>query len=152
MTMNEKAKKYWNEFWQGKEKPESVKTEQFGFDPDALAKLIIEGKKTATSSAHILYALEKEALPTVGAYRIILNSKETPVAIIKIVDVQVIPMNKVPKAHAIAEGEGDLSYTYWWNGHKEAFTKDLAEFDMAFSEDMLVVCEKFELVDAKTDK
>jgi len=60
-------------------------------------------------------------------------------------------MNKVPVAHAIAEGEGDLSYEFWWDGHKEALTKDLEEYDMAFSEDMLVICERFELVDVKTD-
>jgi len=149
--LNEKTKKYWDAFWGGKKQPQSVKAEQFGFDSDTLARLVVEGKKTATSSGHIFYELENEALPVIGSYSIILNSEEEPVAITKVVDVQVIPMNEVPEEHMIAEGEGDLSCEYWWNGHKEAFTKELAEYNMVFSEDMLVVCEKFELVDAKTD-
>ncbi|MCL2618527.1 MAG: ASCH domain-containing protein [Defluviitaleaceae bacterium] len=148
--MNEKANQYWCKFWQGKEMPESVKAEQFGFDPDILAQLVIEGKKTATSSAYVLYELENEQIPAIDSYRIILNSNEEPVAIIKNVDVRILPMNKVPHEHAIAEGEGDLSYEHWRNGHKTAFTMDLEEHGMAFSEDMLVVCERFALVDVKT--
>ena len=147
--MNNEANQYWSEFWQGKEKPKSVKAEQFGFDPDMLAQLVIEGKKTATSSAYVLYELENEQIPTIDSYSIILNSDEKPVAIIKNIDVQILPMNKVPVEHMVAEGEGDLSYEYWWNGHKAAFTMDLEEHGMNFSEDMLVVCEKFELVDVK---
>ena len=147
--MNEKAGQYWNDFWQGKKKPKSVKAEKFGFDPDMLAQLVIEGKKTATSSAHALYELESEQIPTIDSYSIILNSNEEPVAIIRNVDVRILPMNKVPVEHAVAEGEGDLSYEYWWDGHKTAFTMDLEEYGMDFSEDMLVVCERFELVDVK---
>ncbi|MCL2401301.1 MAG: ASCH domain-containing protein [Oscillospiraceae bacterium] len=148
--MNEKAKKYWDEFWQGKQPPQSVDAWQFGFDPDGLAQLVIQGKKTATASSYVCYELENEPLPAVDDYSIILNSRDEPVAMIKTVDIQVIPMNAVPEAFAIAEGEGDLSYQYWWDGHKEAFSQDLAEFGREFSEDMLVVCQRFELVDIKT--
>jgi len=147
--MNEKTKEYWDEFWKEKEKPASVKAEQFGFDPDMLATLVIKGRETATSSAYVLYELEDEQIPTVDSYSIILNSKDEPVAIIKYIDVQILPMNKVPIEHAIDEGEGDLSYKCWWNDHKAAFTMDLEEYGMNFSEDMLVVCERFELVDIK---
>ena len=151
--MNEKAKAYWNGFWEGKEAPSSVDAWQFGMEgstmADELAELVISGKKTATCSAHIWYEEEKEPLPAVGNYSIILNSKDEPVAIIKLTDVQVMPMNEVPVEFAIAEGEGDLSYEYWWDGHKKFFTLDLAEFGKEFSEDMLVVCQWFELVDVK---
>jgi len=58
-------------------------------------------------------------------------------------------MNEVPVEFAIAEGEGDLSYEYWWNAHKKFFTIELAEFGLEFSEDMLGICERFELVDVK---
>jgi uncharacterized protein YhfF len=151
--MNEKAQKYWDEFWQGKAQPQAVSAEQFGFEHtplvDELAQLIVCGKKTATCSAHVLYEYDNEPFPVVGAYTVILNSQDDPVAIIKVVDVQIMPMNKVPVEFAIAEGEGDLSYAYWWKGHKEFFTTELAERGMEFSEDMLLVCERFELVDVK---
>ena len=148
--MNESAQKYWDEFWRGKEQPQNVCAWQFGSDPDGLSQLVIEGKKTATTSCYMLYELENEPIPAVGQYSIILSSKDTPTAIIKTVAVQVIPMNDVPVEHVIAEGEADLSFGYWWNGHKEIFTKELAEFDMVFSDDMLIVCERFELVDVKS--
>jgi len=151
--INENAKVYWNEFWKGEVVPSAVDAWQFGVEgsamADELAALVISGKKTATCSAYICYEEENESLPTVDDYSIILNSKDEPVAIIKTTDVQVMPMNEVPEAFAIAEGEGDLSYEYWWNGHKGFFTLELAEFGKEFSEDMLVVCEWFELVDVK---
>jgi len=147
--MNEKAKEYWDDYWKGKEQPEPVNAWQFGVDPDGLAQLVIQGKKTATASGYIFYELENEPLPAVGQYSIILSSKDEPVAIIRIIDVQVMPMDKVPEEFAIAEGEGDLSYEYWWDGHKKYFSEELAEYGMEFSDDMPVVCERFELVDVK---
>ena len=59
-------------------------------------------------------------------------------------------MCDVPEAHVVAEGEGDLSFDYWWNAHKKIFASELSEFDMVFSDDMLIVCERFELVDVKS--
>ncbi|MCL2559872.1 MAG: ASCH domain-containing protein [Turicibacter sp.] len=150
--MNEQAQKYWNEFWQGKTAPTNVIAEQFGWEytevADELADLIIRGIKTATCSGHAFYEAD-EPLPAVGDYSIVLNSKDEPVAMIKIVEVTLTPMNEVTEAFARAEGEGDLSYEYWYEGHKEVFTRELAELGMAFTEDMLLVCERFELVDVK---
>ncbi len=150
--MNQRAELYWNDFWKNTEQPESVCAWQFGGAPDKLAQLVIDGIKTATCSAHILYEQENEPIPAVDDYSIILNSKDEPVAIIKTVDVQVLPMNKVSEEHAVAEGEGDLSYQYWWDVHVEFFTEELANMGMEFSEDMLLVCERFELVDVKNNK
>jgi len=149
--MNENAKLYWDEFWKGSEQPKVVTAEQFGFDEivDELAQLIIDGKKTATCSAHILYELENEPLPAVGKYTIVLDSKREAVAIIKTTEVQLIKMNEVPEELVLEEGEGDLTFEYWWNGHKYFFTEELAEHGLEFSEDMLLVFERFELVDVK---
>jgi len=147
--MNKQAKSYWNEFWNSAKQPSLVATEQFGFAPDELAQLIIQGKKTATCSGYDFYEWNKEPLPIVDLYTIVLNSQDEPVAIIKTIDVQVVPMNEVSVEFAVAEGEGDLSYEYWWNAHKEFFTKELAEYGKEFSEDMLLVCERFELIDVK---
>lgn len=147
--MNQQAKHYWNEFWGDREQPTSVCAWQFGAAPDKLAQLVIDGIKTATCSAYIHYERENEPVPAVDDYSIILNSKDEPIAIIKTVDVQIIPMNEVSEEHAIAEGEGDRSYQYWWDVHEEFFTQELSALGMTFSEDMLLVCERFELVDVK---
>lgn len=147
--MNQAAKQYWNNFWQDKTKPEAVSAWQFGAEADTLAALVIAGTKTATCSAYELYALENEAIPQVDEYSIILNSKDQPVAIIKTTEVTITPMNEVSEEFAIAEGEGDRTYEYWWNVHVDFFEKELEAVGREFSEDMLLVCERFELVHVK---
>jgi len=114
-----------------------------------LAQLVIDGVKTATCSGLIFYGIENEPLPSVDEYSIILNSKDEPVAIIKTVDVKIMPMNEVPEDFAMAEGEGDRSYQYWKKVHEEFFTKALNDAGLQFSEDMMLVCERFELVHVK---
>lgn len=123
--MNVKAELYWNEFWQGKdeEKPQAVSAWQFGADPDHLAQLVMDGKKTATCSGYVFYEEENEPLPSVGDYSIILSSEDEPLAIIQTVKVEVLPMNEVSEEFAIAEGEGDRTYTYWWDAHEKFLKK-----------------------------
>ncbi|MBJ7987813.1 MULTISPECIES: ASCH domain-containing protein [Bacillus] len=147
--MNPLAQTYWDTYWGNNEKPKSVTAWQFGDSPDYLAKLVIDGVKTATCSSHIFYELENEPLPTTKDYSIILNSQDEPVAIIKTIEVTVTPMNEVTEEFAIAEGEGDLTYNYWRDTHIQFFTKELYELGLGFSEDMLLVCERFELIDIK---
>lgn len=150
--MNEASQRYWDEFWkaQGQEKPEKVSAWQFGDDPDHLAQLVIDGVKTATCSGLVFYEIENEPLPAVGDYSIILNSKNEPVAIIQTVEVKVMPMNEVPEEFAIAEGEGDRTYQYWKEAHEKFFREELSKIGLEFAEEMMLVCERFELVDVKT--
>lgn len=147
--MNEASRAYWNEYWESKglEKPQSVTAWQFGANPDGLARLVIEGVKTATCSGHIFYEIEKEPIPAVNDFSIILNSKDEPVAIIRTSDVQIMPMNEVPEEFAIAEGEGDRTYRYWKEVHVEFFTEQLTKIGLEYTEDMMLVCERFELID-----
>ncbi|PFA13026.1 ASCH domain-containing protein [Bacillus cereus] len=147
--MNQVAQQYWNDYWKENDKPQTVSAWQFGASPDYLAQLVIDGVKTATCSGHIFYELENEPLPTTNDYSIILNSADEPVAIIKTIEVTLTPMNEVSEEFAIAEGEGDRTYEYWKNVHIEFFTKELKRIDRKFSEDMLLVCERFELIDVK---
>ncbi len=145
--MNNAAQTYWDEFWKGDEKPTSVTAGMFGDTPNELAKLVINGGKTATCSGFIFYELENAPLPTVNDYFIILNSDEQPVALIKTVDVALVPMKEVTEEFAIAEGDG--SYENWKSIHVRFFTSELQNHGLEFSEDMLLVCERFTLIDVK---
>lgn len=145
--MNEAAQTYWDDYWKDEEKPALVSAWMFGVSPNELAQLVIDEKKTATCSGHVFYELENERLPEVGEYSIILNGTEQPVAIIKIVEVTLVPMNEVSEEFAIAEGEGP--YQAWKSAHVEFFTRELEEVGLEFSEDMLLVCERFKLIDVK---
>lgn len=147
--MNKLAQKYWDTYWKGKETPLSVTSWQFGGIPDELAQLVKNGVKSATCSLHLLYELEKEPLPKVDDYSVVLNSKDEPVCIIRTSDVKIMPMNEVPSNFAYAEGEGDRSYEHWRKVHIEFFTNELKGVGRIFSEDMLLVCERFELIDVK---
>ena len=148
--MNERAQKYWNEFWQGEAAPKRVSAEQFGWEytplADELANEIMEGKKTATCPGHIFFELENEPLPEVGDYTIVLNSKDEPVVIIKNTKIQFIPMSEVTEEMAMAEAG---SYDRWWESHAKFFKTELAEYGKEFCDDMLLVWIWFEVVDVK---
>lgn len=119
---------------------------QFGDDPNSLARLVLEGKKTATASAYPLYALEHQPLPAVGECSVILNSADEAVCIIRNTRVTVVPYREITADHAFLEGEGDRSLAYWREIHEAFFTKDMAASGLIFDESMPVVCEEFEVV------
>lgn len=145
--MNQLAKDYWEQFWGEEEHPALVSAWMFGEAVDELAQAVIDRRKTATCSALKLYELENEPVPVIDEYSIILNSLEEPVAIIKTVDVSVIPMNEVTEEFALAEGDG--SYRNWKEIHERYFKRELGKVGLEFTEDVLLVCERFELVDVK---
>ncbi len=143
--MNQTAREYWDRFWVDSDRPAVVSAWKFGEAADELAQSVIEGKKTATCSAHVLYELENEPIPVIEEYSIILNSREEPVAIIKTIDVSVMPMNEVTEEFALAEGDG--SYRNWREIHERYFKRELDKVGLEFTDDLLLVCERFELVD-----
>lgn len=118
---------------------------QFGDGPemaDRLGQLVVDGKKTATSSLVRLYEIDCEELPKVGERSIIENSKAEPLCAIEITQLVIKPFSEVEADFARAEGEGDLSLEYWQREHRKFFTKFLPEFE----ETMLVVCETFRVL------
>lgn len=113
---------------------------------DELANLVLEGKKTATSSNYLLYEIEREPLPRVGFHNIILDGDEKAVAIVETTSVEVIAFDKVTDEHAYLEGEGDRTLKYWRNGHESFFKRELREVNKEFHNKIPVVCQRFKLV------
>lgn len=111
-----------------------------------LANLVSNGTKKATTSLYYSYQLEKEPLPVVGQHNIILNWDGIAQCIIRSINIELVPFNEVTEAFAKAEGEGDQSLNYWKKVHKTAFENELMTVEKNFSEDMIVVCEEFEVV------
>lgn len=141
-----KIEQYWQEFCK---KANLIDIQykdafQFGEKVDWLANLVVEGKKTATCSCYELYSIEDEPLPKKGDYSIVLNSENIPVAIIEVLSVEICPTNEVPEEFALAEGEG--TYKEWWDAHVNFFTEDLKSYNLTFSPNMRVVCERFRKV------
>lgn len=118
----------------------------FGCEPDLLAKLVLHGQKTATTSSYPLYALENEPLPQVGEYNIILDGNDEAVCITKTIKVYRTLFKDVSARHAYLEGKGDRSLAYWRKVHQAFFTAELAEVKLDFTPELEVVCEEFEVV------
>lgn len=140
-----------SEFWREFKKSKSVSTDDylaysFAVDVDELAQLVLKGKKQATTSLHLFYEIDNEALPQVGAYNIILDSQEQPICITQTKKVYLCRFDEVTAAYAKKEGEGDLSLAYWRKAHLDFFQSECAEIGIKFSPEMLVVCEEFECV------
>lgn len=118
----------------------------FGDDSDELAKLVYDGIKTATSSGYIFYELENEDIPQVGEYSVILDSKDEAVCIIQTTKVEIMPFNQVSEDHAYKEGERNRTLKDWKEIHETFFKHECELMNVKFSEEMLVVCEEFQVV------
>ena len=137
------AKTMWEQYAIPKEIVAEYDAWCFGDDADALANLVLAGKKTATASAHPIYELEDEELPQEGQYSVVLWSDGTAACIIKTTRVYIVPFSQVSSEQAYREGEGDRSLAYWQKVHRAFFTREMEDAGLTFTEDIKVVCEEF---------
>lgn len=118
----------------------------FGSTPeqaDELLGLVLDGTKTATSSARADYDDEEEPLPEPGMLGIVLDGAGHPRALVVTTEAQVVPFDQVDADHAREEGEGDGSLEHWREVHERVFTEGAAG---GFQTDMLVVLERFRVL------
>ncbi len=138
--------KFFNEYKKINNEATTFDAWQFGSEPDVLLDLVLKGEKKATASAYKCYEHYDEEMPKENGYSIILNSNDEPKCIIKITKVYTVPYNEVTKEHAFLEGEGDKSLEFWRKVHKDFFEKEYEDMGLTFDENILVVCEEFEVV------
>ncbi len=84
---------------------------QIGDSPalaDELATLVASGIKTASCGSFACWQAEDPA-PKLGSYNIILNGRDEPVCVIRIISLRLTRFCDVTEAFARKEGEGDLS-------------------------------------------
>ncbi len=139
------AEQLWNEFTEKNNiECDKFDTWTFGDNAKVLTEHVLKGLKTATSSLYILYG--HEPLPRIGEYSVILDENDIACCIIKNIKVDIVPFSEVTQEHAFREGEGDRKLETWRKIHKLFLTRCLKEKRMTFDENMLVVCEQFEVV------
>jgi len=117
---------------------------QIGDSPalaDELATLVASGIKTASCGSFACWQAEDPA-PKLGSYNIILNGRDEPVCVIRIISLRLTRFCDVTEAFARKEGEGDLSLDYWRKEHQRFFSAA-----GIFSEEMELVAEEFEVVE-----
>ena len=112
----------------------------FGDGPDLADELldfVLKGVKTATSSTE-----DEPNLSTPGERWIVLDGRGDPRCVIETTEVTFRRFGEVDAAFADDEGEGDRSLAYWRSAHRKYFGR-LGKF----SEDMMLMCERFRLVE-----
>ena len=115
-------------------------------DANELAELVLEGTKKATASLYLSYEYEKDELPKKEDLNIIINWNGVAQCILQTTNVDIVPYKDVTEEFAATEGEGDKSLAYWKRAHWNYFSSEMKKIGMEPNEDMLVVCEKFEVV------
>ena len=113
---------------------------------DMLARLVLDGIKTATASAMIAYQTEDESVPKVDSYSIVLFDDDRAACVIRDTKVSVVPFDEVSAEHAYKEGEDDRSLEKWREVHRKAFEHDYAAAGLRFDEHGDCVLEEFEVV------
>ncbi|MBO3084830.1 ASCH domain-containing protein [Cellulomonas fengjieae] len=119
----------------------------FGDNPalaDQLLTLVLDGRKTATSTALVELTDVGLETPRVGELSIVTDSAGEPRALLRTTQVDVVPFDRVSAEHAAAEGEDDLTLESWQAQHETYWRRVLG--DDRFSTTMDVVTERFELI------
>ena len=111
-----------------------------------LAELVLHGLKRATAASLWVLQAEGKRSPKPGDLSIVTNWGGQPLCIIETLAVEIVPFSEVGADFAAAEGEGDLSLSFWRTAHTEYFTRECSRFARAFDQTMPVVCERFRVV------
>ncbi len=117
----------------------------FGDGPqlaDELLDLVIRGVKTATCSTE-----DEPNTSRPGEQWIVLDGSGTPRCVIETTEVTYRRFGEVGADFASEEGEGDRSLDYWRQAHRNYFGR-LGKF----REDMMLMCERFRLVEVFADQ
>ncbi len=109
----------------------------FGLDVDKLVSLVLNGKKTATTSLY-----EFDSLSTVGDVSILTDSNNNDICILKTKKVIETEFKNITWDLARLEGENN-SLEEWRKVHKDFFSK----IDSSFNDDTKVIFEIFEVIE-----
>jgi uncharacterized protein YhfF len=122
------------------ERYQGLRSFAFGDGPelaDELLDLVLKGVKTATCSTE-----DEPNTSMPGERWIVLDGRGEPRCLIESTEVSYRRYVEVDAAFAYEEGEGDRSLTYWRAAHRRYFGRQ-----GKFSEDMMLMCERFRLVE-----
>jgi uncharacterized protein YhfF len=120
----------------------------FGDSPrlaDELLALVLDGVKTATTTALAELVDAGEPLPEPGDLSIVLDGRGHPRALIRTTAVRVVRFADVDAEHARLEGEDDRTLATWVAEHDRYFRRVLAAAGRELDADTEMVLEQFEV-------
>lgn len=151
MQSQEKIQSFWKQFLKetGRD-PNLCYIDCFHFENSekwatALLKLVLEGKKKATASSRYYYEKNNMELPKTGNLSIVTDWEGNPRCVIETTQVTHLPFRDMTYDICKREGEDD-NLESWQKGHVKFFTEDGKAEGYAFTWDMPVVFEDFEVV------
>lgn len=129
--------------------PGPVRLDGYG-DSEALSEelleLIRQGRKRAGTSLLWAMEAENEHPPHAGDIEVVLDHRNEPAVITRIVQVNVVRYSEVTAEYAAIEGEGDGSLEYWRRAHWAFFSRECNRIGRQPAESMPVVCSVFEVL------
>lgn len=162
MNVPEHIKPFWQQFvdsgdWENDvnakttSHPDARFLEAFQIGPtpesaDAGVQLILDGKKTATSSLLWEFEAHQCPVPEVGSLSVVENGAHLPVCVIETRWVQVVPFNSIDEDFVQDYGETDGTRRDWYQrfaGHYQGICKELGR---KLTDQTPLVCERFSVV------
>ena len=121
----------------------------FGDLPEMAAKLVhlvACGAKRVTMGW--VDAAKRDGTPLAyeGGVSVVTDGFGYPRVVLRSVEVREVPFGQIDAASAAGEGEGDLTYEDWRDGHVEYFTREASKLALAFDENALISVERFEVL------
>ena len=123
--------------------------ETFGDSPqlaDELLALVLDGRKTATSSLVAEYVDGGDQLPRIGIHWIVCDSAGVPRAVLRTTELRLGTFRDADEAFARDEGEDDLSLESWRREHRKYWERTSAVRGGSWSESDELVFERFKVV------
>ncbi len=109
-------------------------------------QLVLDGQKRATAASLPEYELCGDPLPQPGDLNMVTDFAGGAHAIIRTTSVELRKFSEVDAQFARDEGEGDLSLEWWRKAHRAYFERVLADTDIVVDDDLMIACERFEVV------
>jgi uncharacterized protein YhfF len=126
--------------------PDRLPVNEFGLSPASKtsgARLVLKGRKRATTSLLAAYAFDREAPPEVGRRSVVRDGRGRDVAIIEVTRVETRRFREVDAAYALLEAD---SLEAWRSAHWRYLGAECARVGVALTEDVEVLLEYFDVV------
>lgn len=115
-------------------------------DANALAELVLAGRKRATASLLCVFQHRGKPIPQPGHISIVTNYAGDALCVIETDRTDILPFDEVTEEFATVEGEGDRSLEHWRHVHLAFFGREAKRIGRSFEPGMLVICERFTVV------
>ena len=113
---------------------------------DSIGAMAVNSMKRGTCYQPMQFEKNNVPMLQVGDYRVVVKTDGTPVCVVRVIRINIVPFNQVGPDFAASEGPEDgliPSHENWSNGHRGYFVKQSASWGLTWRDDNPVVCESF---------